>query len=430
MKNIIRFAVALVLAMYFGPVQAQAFSGGYVDGSVTLTKANSPYTLTQTLQISKGSTLKVEPGVVLKVEHKDVVFKSAGTVELNGTATQRIRIEGAVTLFETGGSATSKANFRATFVEALGIGSIFTSLNQGQNIYFADSLFLGDKNQTKPIYNWLSFCTNCSFERNVFQTLPAFRFWVFSTAGEKVLLTNNLFVGNSTSVLAFGDVHRNGEWIVTEGNVSLVENSFIKFSKPVIQRQEGTSAMVLSGNYFDGLGFTDAQKIVVRDLTGLPITLDALLASPSSRTPAEPQIKTPSRQDFGWKFRGSTLEVQTTKLIAAGDVVKVTVAGKTYSKAIYSTTNQITLSYQGISLANAGTTTLQISSFLFTNEFVLNDAFANCQSLWTKFDGGIAKASTSKNKGLKSNKKPTVYSVGYTSNSALDKDRDGLVCER
>ena len=430
MKHLIRIVVALMLAVSFGPLQAQAFSGGFVDGVITLTKANSPYTLTQTVQISRGSSLRVEPGVVIKIKHEGVAFKSAGTVELLGTAAEKIRIESAVTLFETAGDFSTKANFKATFVEALGIGSIFTDLNQGQNIAFSDSLFMGDVNQKKASYNWLSFCTQCSFERNVFNGLPGFRFWVFSSSGEKVNFTNNLFIGNSTSVFGFGDTHRNGEWITTEGNISLVGNSFIRFAKPIIQRHEGSAPLVLDGNYFDGLGSADVSKIAVRDLSNFPITLNAPLTSPSPLTPAEPQIKFPTRADFGWKFKGSTLEIRTTKLTASGDVINILVAGKTYSTSIYSNTNQVTLRFNGVTLGGNGTRKMQITSFLFRNELGLDETFASCQSLWNRFDGGIAKASTSKNKGVKPKQKATVYPVGYAANASLDRDRDGLVCER
>lgn len=430
MKHLIRLVVALMLAVSFGPLQAQAFSGGFVDGVVTLTKANSPYTLTQTIQISRGSTLRVEPGVVLRVKHEGVAFKAAGSLELLGTAAEKIRIEGAVTLFETAGDAFAKANFKATFVEALGIGSIFTDLNQGQNISFSDSLFMGDVNQKKSSYNWLSFCTQCSFERNVFNGLPGFRFWVFSSGGEKVNFTNNLFIGNSTTILGFGDTHRNGEWITTEGNISLAGNSFVRFAKPVIQRYEGLAALVLDGNYFDGLGSADVSKIALRDLSNFPITLNVPLTSPSPLTPTEPQIKIPTRADFGWKFKGSTLEIRTTKLAASFDVINILLAGKTYSTSIYSNTNQITLRFNGVTLGGNSTRKMQISSLLFSNELALDETFASCQSLWNRFDGGMAKASTSKNKGVKIKKKATIYPVGYAANASLDKDRDGFVCER
>jgi hypothetical protein len=54
----------------------------------------------------------------------------------------------------------------------------------------------------------------------------------------------------------------------------------------------------------------------------------------------------------------------------------------------------------------------------------------NCQDIWKMFDGGLTPNSAQKNKGAKLKKTPTVHFVGAVSNSSLDKDRDGLVCER
>ena len=54
----------------------------------------------------------------------------------------------------------------------------------------------------------------------------------------------------------------------------------------------------------------------------------------------------------------------------------------------------------------------------------------NCQDIWNMFDGGLTPNSAQKNKGAKLKKTPTVHFVGAVSNSALDKDGDGLVCER
>lgn len=413
-----------------GPLQARALSGGFVDGVVTLTRANSPYAFTQTVQVSQNSTLRVEPGVTIRIRHDGVAFKSAGTIEMLGNATEKILIEGAATLFETAGSFTSKANFRLSFVEALAIGNIFTDLNQGQNIAFTDSFFLGDLNQKKAKYNWLSFCTQCSFERNVFRNLPGFRFWSDGWNGEKVILSNNLFIGNSTSVFGFGEVHRNGEWVISEGNIALVGNAFIKFSKPVIQRHDGRAPLVLGGNYFDGLAATDLSKIVVRDLTAFPISLSSPLSSPSPLTPAEPTIKIPIRQDFSWKFKISTLEVTTTKVAAPSDVIRVDVNGKVSSTVVYSNTNRVTLRFSGMSLAAKGAKRIQITSFLFSNQVELDQPYASCQAMWVNFDGGASRAASSRNKGSAIKRQPTVFPNGYAANSRLDTDRDGIACER
>jgi hypothetical protein len=50
--------------------------------------------------------------------------------------------------------------------------------------------------------------------------------------------------------------------------------------------------------------------------------------------------------------------------------------------------------------------------------------------VWREFDGGIAKSASSRNKGVRARKAPTVFASLYNLNSKLDRDRDGIVCER
>ena len=56
--------------------------------------------------------------------------------------------------------------------------------------------------------------------------------------------------------------------------------------------------------------------------------------------------------------------------------------------------------------------------------------FQNCQALWKKYPGGVATKIGSKNKGTKTFKKPTVSPSVYSFNKKLDRDKDGIVCER
>lgn len=56
--------------------------------------------------------------------------------------------------------------------------------------------------------------------------------------------------------------------------------------------------------------------------------------------------------------------------------------------------------------------------------------FKNCASLWSTFDGGISKSAITQNKGAKSKKLQTVFPAGYKLNAKLDRDKDGIACER
>lgn len=55
--------------------------------------------------------------------------------------------------------------------------------------------------------------------------------------------------------------------------------------------------------------------------------------------------------------------------------------------------------------------------------------YKNCSALWKIFPGGIGKSTGSANR-FSLTQKAYVSSVGYTKNRNLDKDKDGVVCER
>lgn len=56
--------------------------------------------------------------------------------------------------------------------------------------------------------------------------------------------------------------------------------------------------------------------------------------------------------------------------------------------------------------------------------------FKNCTALQKVFPGGVAKSTNSKNKGAKLRQVPTVDGAVYQLNKGLDRDKDGLACER
>ena len=56
--------------------------------------------------------------------------------------------------------------------------------------------------------------------------------------------------------------------------------------------------------------------------------------------------------------------------------------------------------------------------------------YDNCKALNKVYNGGVARASNVKNKGGKTKFKPFVSSELYKVNSSLDRDKDGIACER
>jgi len=56
--------------------------------------------------------------------------------------------------------------------------------------------------------------------------------------------------------------------------------------------------------------------------------------------------------------------------------------------------------------------------------------YKNCTELNKKYKGGVARSSSVKNKGGKTNYKPFVSKSVYEANSTKDRDKDGIACER
>lgn len=61
---------------------------------------------------------------------------------------------------------------------------------------------------------------------------------------------------------------------------------------------------------------------------------------------------------------------------------------------------------------------------------VANKKYANCAAMNKVLPGGIAKVAKFKNKGALLNYQPFVLASGYALNASLDRDKDGIACER
>ncbi|VEF47439.1 excalibur domain-containing protein [Bacillus freudenreichii] len=56
--------------------------------------------------------------------------------------------------------------------------------------------------------------------------------------------------------------------------------------------------------------------------------------------------------------------------------------------------------------------------------------YKNCTGLNKDYKGGVAKSSKTKNKGGKTKYKPYVSASLYKANIKMDRDKDGIACER
>lgn len=122
---------------------------------------------------------------------------------------------------------------------------------------------------------------------------------------------------------------------------------------------------------------------------------------------------------FSGKWFGDRYKAQFTSL------PKDAIAKLVIGKRVLSVKKEV----QTFSFPGAATITLIVNG-VKESTLRIPSKFATCKEMWEYFDGGISKSSTYKNKGAKLKKAPTTYSGGYAASSKLDKDKDGLVCER
>lgn len=75
-----------------------------------------------------------------------------------------------------------------------------------------------------------------------------------------------------------------------------------------------------------------------------------------------------------------------------------------------------------------------LAASLFVVPFQSADAapakFKNCTELNKVYAGGVAKDAKVKNKGGKTKYKPHVSAEIYKAHSKMDRDKDGIACER
>ena len=57
-------------------------------------------------------------------------------------------------------------------------------------------------------------------------------------------------------------------------------------------------------------------------------------------------------------------------------------------------------------------------------------SYKNCTELNKSYQGGVAKDVKVKNKGGKTKYKPYILAALYNAHSKLDRDKDGIACER
>ena len=249
-------SVLIMLVVALPSVSAQgaqiSFTGGRIQESTILTKANGPYLITSTIEIPPGVTLTIEPGVQIDIRSQVNLFWVQGKLVIRGSKESPIRIDGsALNYFYLKGTRTAEIDARYLLIYGSDKGSIIpaTGYEQNASLNFEDCEFINI-----PGFNYIWYPNAANFSRNIFWKTAGFS---IGTNNAAVSFKNNLFLGDPIKV------EDNSYWIdVWNGStlVSLSGNEFRDLTKNALVGKVSFSA---KGNYWAGVDPSEIQKYIL-----------------------------------------------------------------------------------------------------------------------------------------------------------------------
>ena len=195
-----RILLVVLFAFSFSLVPISSSSaattiGGIANSDLVLTKSQSPYSLSSTLQIPAGVKVTVEAGVEIQSNGLETMFWNQGNLTFNGTRENPIRLTGKPLDYILTKNAEVGSQLNITGVLFNGGSRVWS--NQGYSGYF--SLVFEDnevKDVTDSIYVWY-LLNKAVIQRNVFINSGGLS--VGFSDGKNVSILNNLFIGPSTT---------------------------------------------------------------------------------------------------------------------------------------------------------------------------------------------------------------------------------------
>lgn len=369
------FATVLLLSL-LGTFPAQAsstlpesFSGGAISGSQVLIDKGSAYTISTPIDIPEAAELRIEPGVVIRTTTSQL-FRLQGSLIIRGSAEKKVRI------YPRGGFV---APVGGTDGEAKKLEISHAHINGGQplNMYFPgvrefammDSDLINQDCSGPQSANWIKIQNrNSIIQRNFFEATCGFKLDViFGALGPRG--TFNVLNNHFK-----GDA-KIGGWIQPRGlfkdSVTLLGNSFIGLRTKAVFGP--STAVFVEDNFWGSQSLDDARRLVdgstATTFNPATITLSRLLLAPAAATPAGPHF-----------------------------VEQVAVTPKPATSSAPTAVKVI--------------------------------RYANCKAMQAVHSGGVARSSSFTNKGASLKMKPLVNAKLYALNARLDRDKDGIACER
>lgn len=200
--------------------------GGVISNDTTLGLEESPYILTEDIQIAYGATLTIEPGVIIKGNNNYI--KIWGVLNATGTESNKITFDDVK--ISLNGTAKENSFMDISFAEING-GSIVSP--GGGSMY--GSFNLRDsyiKNTENYMYIWYPKA-DVNIERNIFENSGGIS--VGTSGNVKVAIRNNVFY-KQTSNFAVQN------WASYDSSETIVEyNSFMSTDRIALRLPRDTA---------------------------------------------------------------------------------------------------------------------------------------------------------------------------------------------
>jgi len=255
--------------------------GGIINTDTTWSLANSPYTITSTIELDEGTTLTIEPGVVIDGSGVFEDIKVWGSLIAVGSEQSKIVFNNVKIVGVEVAGATSVAEIQyATF--NITDASEQSGLPRGR---FASFILRDSTAQNSSCcgYGWgMSYPTgDCYIERNVFNNTMGMG---LNTTGPKIYIKNNVFYQQRGDAIAVDLNH-------TVSNIVLEHNSFLDTDRIVLRLNQGRDANLDASNNFWNTSDTNVIDSMIWDRNDTLdcqeyINYDPILSEPHQDTPS------------------------------------------------------------------------------------------------------------------------------------------------
>ena len=212
--------------------------GGVISKDTVLTVENSPYKLTEDLQVAYGATLTIEPGVIIDGDNNHI--KISGVLNANGTKNDKITFNNVN--IKLNGTSKENSFMDISFAEINGGSIVSPGGGSGYGSFNLRDSHI--KNTEDYMYVWYPKA-DVNIERNIFENSGGIS--VGTRGSTKVYIRNNVFYKQTRGFAV-------ENWASYNSSETIVEyNSFMSTDKIALRLPSGynNANMTAINNYWN-----------------------------------------------------------------------------------------------------------------------------------------------------------------------------------